>query len=66
MDKCPRCGGSTVRDKDRYGSYVVCLMCGALGNLEPEVAPIDPSMYGRQAPGRGKRRNGRRHKGMVE
>jgi|MudIll2142460700_1097286.scaffolds.fasta_scaffold1749629_1 ribosomal protein S27AE len=32
--RCPKCGGKVFFDKDHYGWYAQCLLCGFLRNLE--------------------------------
>ena len=33
-EHCPRCNGKLEVDKDRYGWYKNCLMCGYLKDLD--------------------------------
>jgi len=39
--RCPKCGGKVFFDKDHYGWYAQCLLCGFLQNLE--AVPITSS-----------------------
>ncbi len=32
--RCPKCGGKVFLDRDHYGWYAQCLLCGFLRNLE--------------------------------
>lgn len=32
--RCPKCGGKLFLDKDFYGWYDQCLLCGHLRNIE--------------------------------
>jgi hypothetical protein len=32
--RCPKCGGKVFFDRDHYGWYAQCLLCGLLRNLE--------------------------------
>ena len=34
---CPKCGGAISLEKDRYGPYVYCLICGWQRDLTPEL-----------------------------
>lgn len=34
LKSCPRCNGDLMIDKDEYGWYETCLMCGYLHDLE--------------------------------
>lgn len=34
LNSCPRCGGQTYEESDRYGRYRTCLQCG-------QLTPID-------------------------
>jgi len=31
---CPKCGGDIWFDRDQYGSYMECLQCGSLLEIE--------------------------------
>lgn len=31
---CPKCHGDLIKDKDIYGSFIKCLQCGYLRDLE--------------------------------
>ncbi len=37
---CPKCGGRVFLDKDYYGWYAQCLLCGHLQNLEKVSAKL--------------------------
>jgi hypothetical protein len=36
--RCPKCGGRVFQDRDYYGWYAQCLLCGHLRNLEKVAA----------------------------
>ena len=31
---CPRCGGDMYENRDRYGAYKECLMCGMMADID--------------------------------
>lgn len=33
-DRCPRCKGLLLREKDRYGLYEQCMQCGYIHDLQ--------------------------------
>jgi len=35
--KCPKCKGNVLVDRDEYGWYELCIMCGNMGDLEDMV-----------------------------
>lgn len=34
LKRCPRCSGDLSADSDQYGSYVHCLQCGYMADIE--------------------------------
>ena len=35
--RCPKCRGNVIVDRDEYGWYELCIMCGNMGDLEDMV-----------------------------
>ncbi len=44
---CPKCKGDMYLDRDPYGSYLKCMQCGRLVDLE-----LRQSGYGKVSPGK--------------
>ncbi|KKM66603.1 hypothetical protein LCGC14_1479530 [marine sediment metagenome] len=44
LGACPRCRGSVFRDRDHYGPYLECLMCGYLENLDDRALRFEEAM----------------------
>ena len=40
LDRCPRCKGSLMREKDQYGLYEQCMQCGYIHDL-PTMNSVD-------------------------
>ena len=38
LARCPRCRGRVRRERDRYGSYLTCLLCGYTHELTSAAA----------------------------
>jgi len=34
LDRCPKCKGFLMREKDRYGLYEQCMQCGYIHDLQ--------------------------------
>ena len=45
LKSCPKCHGDMFLDKDSYGSFIECIQCGTLRNIqvkEPSLKPRNP------------------------
>lgn len=38
---CQRCGGDFSLERDRYGTYLICLQCGATKYMRPQSPSSD-------------------------
>ena len=62
---CPRCQGDMHENRDMYGEYRECLMCGYMADIRKpglfgmEMAPAPKKVSKRPATERGHRRFGR-------
>ena len=42
LKSCPKCQGDMFLDQDGYGSFIECLQCGALRNIQVKGAISKP------------------------
>ena len=43
LKSCPKCQGDMFLDQDGYGSFIECLQCGTLRNIQVKGAISKPS-----------------------
>jgi len=56
MNSCSRCNGRMIRDRDYFGLYDHCIMCGNYIYYTPKIV-VPPELYGHRTPGRRKGMN---------
>ncbi len=44
LEACPRCRGTVFRERDQYGPYLECLMCGTMEDLENRALRFEEAM----------------------
>ncbi len=44
LGACPQCRGSVFRERDQYGPYLECLMCGLMEDLENRAQRFEEAL----------------------